>query len=115
MSDAAAEDRIRPITKIVKLGAIAIIKFPIIKVTNVQSNIDLALKRCVTLTRIGPQMANVKAYNVTSWPMTASDTCKSWLIKFIIPATIISTIPTINTLKMKVTIRIIDIFHIPLS
>ena len=37
MSEAAAEDKIRPITKIVKLGAIAIIAFPMINATSVHN------------------------------------------------------------------------------
>ena len=66
MSEAAAEDKIRPITKIVKLGAIAIIAFPMINATSVHIKTGRTAKRFVSLTSMGPQIAKVNAYKVTS-------------------------------------------------
>ena len=39
INDAAADDSIRPITKIVKFGAIAMIPLPMIKVNNVHNKL----------------------------------------------------------------------------
>ena len=66
ISDAAADDSIRPITKIVKFGAIAMIPLPMIKVNNVHNKTGRTANRFVNLTKIGPQIANVNAYIVTS-------------------------------------------------
>ena len=45
ISEAAADDRMRPITSIVKLGAKAIIALPIMNISNVHNSTNLALKR----------------------------------------------------------------------
>ena len=68
ISDAAAEDKIRPTTRIGKFGAIAIIPLPIIKTNNVHNKTGRTENRFVSLTKIGPQIANVRAYIVTSCP-----------------------------------------------
>ena len=58
INEAAAEDNIRPMTRIVKLGATAMIP-PTTKMTKVHNNTGRAGYRFVNLTSIGPHIARL--------------------------------------------------------